>query len=81
MPCSPRLREIPLTPLTRSLPRYSLAVSAGTGQFLDGEDYEMVEVGQEVPEGLTSASAWRATAWSPPAFPQRGDRLVRSSAA
>ena len=35
----------------RSLPLYSLAVSAGTGQFLDGENYEMVEVGQEVPEG------------------------------
>lgn len=35
----------------RSLPLYSLAVSAGTGQFLDGEDYEMVEVGREVPEG------------------------------
>lgn len=35
----------------RSLPLYSLAVSAGTGQFLDGEDYEMVEVGKEVPEG------------------------------
>ena len=46
----PRLREI-LTPPTRSLPLYSLAVSAGTGQFLDGEDYEMVEVWQEVPEG------------------------------
>ena len=35
----------------RSLPLYSLAVSAGTGQFLDGGDYEMVEVGAEVPEG------------------------------
>ncbi len=35
----------------RCLPLYSLAVSAGTGQFLDGEDYEMVEVGAEVPEG------------------------------
>ena len=35
----------------RSLPLYSLAVSAGTGQFLDGENYEMVEVGGEVPEG------------------------------
>ena len=35
----------------RSLPLYSLAVSAGTGQFLDGEDYEMVEVGAQVPEG------------------------------
>ena len=35
----------------RSLPLYSLAVSAGTGQFLDGENYEMIEVGSEVPEG------------------------------
>ena len=35
----------------RNLPLYSLAVSAGTGQFLDGEDYEMVEVGAQVPEG------------------------------
>lgn len=39
------------TGILRSLPLYSLAVSAGTGQFLDGEDYEMVEVGAEVPEG------------------------------
>ncbi len=35
----------------RALPLYSLAVSAGTGQLLDGEDYEMVDVGREVPEG------------------------------
>ena len=35
----------------RSLPLYSLAVSAGTGQFLDGEDYEMIDVGAEVPDG------------------------------
>ena len=35
----------------RTLPLYSLAVSAGTGQFLDGENYEMVEVGEDVPEG------------------------------
>jgi len=35
----------------RTLPLYSLAVSAGTGQFLDSEDYEMVEVGSEVPDG------------------------------
>ena len=44
----PPLREV--EPLRR-LPLYSLAVSAGTGQFLDGEDYEMVEVGAEVPDG------------------------------
>ena len=35
----------------RSLPLYDLPVSAGTGQFLDGENYEMVEVGDEVPMG------------------------------
>ena len=34
----------------RSLPLYTLAVSAGTGQFLDGEDYDMTEVGPEVPD-------------------------------
>ena len=33
---------------TRSLPLYSLPVSAGTGQFLDSDDYEMTEVGPEV---------------------------------
>ena len=38
-------------PSLRSLPLYALAVSAGTGQFLDGEDYEMVQVGREVPDG------------------------------
>ena len=43
-------RYSPEPPL-RALPLYSLAVSAGTGQFLDGEDYEMVEVGREVPDG------------------------------
>lgn len=34
----------------RVLPLYSLAVSAGTGQFLDSEDFENVTVGPEVPE-------------------------------
>ncbi|MEG1633827.1 MAG: XRE family transcriptional regulator [Oscillospiraceae bacterium] len=33
----------------RVLPLYALAASAGTGQFLDGDDYETVEVGDEVP--------------------------------
>lgn len=36
----------------RSLPLYSLAVSAGTGQFLDSDEYELVEVGAEVPDGV-----------------------------
>lgn len=47
----PRPAKQPQSVRLRTLPLYSLAVSAGTGQFLDGEDYEMVEVGQEVPEG------------------------------
>ena len=47
----PRPAKQPQPVRLRTLPLYSLAVSAGTGQFLDGEDYEMVEVGQEVPEG------------------------------
>ena len=41
----------PATQPVRMLPLYELAVSAGTGQFLDGENYEMVECGIEVPEG------------------------------
>ena len=32
----------------RVLPLYRLAVSAGTGEFLDGADYESVEVGEDV---------------------------------
>ena len=47
----PRPAKKPQPVRLRTLPLYSLAVSAGTGQFLDGEDYEMVEVGQEVTEG------------------------------
>lgn len=35
----------------RQLPLYTIPVSAGTGQFLDSDDYEMVEVGDEVPSG------------------------------
>lgn len=44
------IKKAPPHPV-RTLPLYSLAVSAGTGQFLDGENYEMVEVGEDVPEG------------------------------
>lgn len=40
----------PMPQPVRMLPLYDLAVSAGTGQFLDGENYEMVECGIEVPE-------------------------------
>jgi Predicted transcriptional regulator len=47
---SEAFRAIEQAPL-RVLPLYDLAVSAGTGQFLDGENYEMMECGVEVPEG------------------------------
>jgi len=33
----------------RSLPLYHLSVSAGTGQFLDSDRYDLVDVGEEVP--------------------------------
>ena len=35
-------------PTGRILPLYRLAVSAGTGEFLDGSDYDSVEVGEDV---------------------------------
>ena len=38
----------PQTHKGRVLPLYRLAVSAGTGEFLDGDDYDTVEVGEEV---------------------------------
>ena len=46
-------KPIPFTPAAqkvRTLPLYSIPVSAGTGQFLDSDDYELTEVGSEVPE-------------------------------
>ena len=33
----------------RTLPRFDVGVSAGTGQFLDTPDYEMIDVPDEVP--------------------------------
>ncbi len=45
---SGRYTVIPEPVKLRMLPLYSLAVSAGTGQFLDSEDYEMTQVGSEV---------------------------------
>ena len=47
---SKRFAAAPEVPALRSLPLYALAVSAGTGQFLDSESYEMQPVGPEVPE-------------------------------
>lgn len=39
-------QEVP----ARVLPLYSMAVSAGTGQFLDSDDFESVVVGADVPD-------------------------------
>ena len=36
-------------PFKRSIPLYDLPASAGVGEFLDGEHYDMIEIGQEVP--------------------------------
>lgn len=42
-PTSPKLTVL------RTLPLYQISVSAGTGQFLDSDDYELIEVGEDVP--------------------------------
>lgn len=36
--------------VSRSLRLYTTMVSAGTGNFLDGTDFELIDVGDEVPE-------------------------------
>jgi len=36
-------------PVRRKLPLYLLPASAGSGEFLDGDEYELEEVGSEVP--------------------------------
>jgi len=43
-------RIVPESGKQRVLPLYTLAVSAGTGEFLDSEDFESVIVGAEVPD-------------------------------
>jgi len=41
--------EVPKTADVRRLPLYDIAVSAGTGQFLDTSDYELTQVDADVP--------------------------------
>lgn len=41
--------------LLRTIPLYNLPVSAGTGQFLDSSDYEIIEVDETVPLSATFA--------------------------
>ena len=47
----PKLQEY----FTRTLPLYDLPVSAGTGQFLDSDRYELIEVDETVPLSATFA--------------------------
>ena len=42
-------RSCEIIPFERSIPLYDLPASAGMGEFLDGENYNMIEIGQEVP--------------------------------
>lgn len=51
---SSHIFEQPRLPI-RTLPLYDLPVSAGTGQFLDSENYELLEVDETVPLSATFA--------------------------
>lgn len=48
-PCDQKIVTFP----TRTAPMYYIGVSAGTGQFLDSDDYDMVEVPDDVPISAT----------------------------
>lgn len=45
-----RRKEATIIPFKRKIKWSLLATSAGTGDFLDDENFEMIEVGEEVPE-------------------------------
>ncbi len=42
--------SVSILPFTRTIRLFQLPASAGSGEFLDGEDYETMQVGPEVPE-------------------------------
>ena len=48
---SDEFRELPdnVISFERTLPKFTLPVSAGLGEFLDGDDYENIVVGENVP--------------------------------
>ena len=54
---SDEFRQLPdnIIPFERLLPRFTIPVSAGLGEFLDGDDYENIPVPPEVPEQATFA--------------------------
>lgn len=37
-------------PFTRQIKLFDIPVSAGTGQFLDSDAYELIDIGSEVPD-------------------------------
>lgn len=47
--------EKPPVRMLRTIPLYDLPVSAGTGQFLDSSDYELIEVSEDVPDSAAFA--------------------------
>lgn len=42
-------KECVIIPFKRNIRLFNLPASAGTGEFLDSDDFEMIEVGEEVP--------------------------------
>lgn len=51
---SSNMRKLPHSQI-RTLPLYELPVSAGTGQFLDSDRYELIDVDESVPLSATFA--------------------------
>lgn len=39
-----------MIPFTRQIKLFDIPVSAGTGQFLDSDAYELIDIGSEVPD-------------------------------
>ena len=52
-------------PFERYLPRFTIPVSAGLGEFLDGNDYENIPVPPTVPEQATFALTVRGDSMEP----------------
>ncbi len=44
------LPKVTIIPFTRTIKLFDIPASAGTGSFLDGEEYSEIEVGEEVPD-------------------------------
>jgi len=57
--------EAPAPRLVRTIPLYTIPASAGTGQFLDSSDYELIEVDESVPLSATFAVRLRGDSMLP----------------